>query len=94
MPRASTAPDPAVTPIAQSGRDVHGEIAGGQEPSTKVLLWSLSNVRYTPKRSYLERVGKKTGRILTASTVETLAQTLRRVALSKRLILHPGEFLN
>jgi len=34
------------------------------------------------------------GRTLTASTIETLAQTLRRVALSKRFIRHPGEFLH
>jgi len=27
----------------------------------KVLLCALSNVQYTPKRSYVERVGKKIG---------------------------------
>jgi DNA topoisomerase VI subunit A len=92
LPRASTASDPVVTPIAESGRDVHGETAGGQKPSMKVPLCSFSNVRYTPKRSHVERVGKKKGRTLTASTVETLAQTLRGVALSKRLVRHPSEF--
>ena len=94
MPRASTAPDPVVTPIAQSGRDVHGETAGGRKPSMKVPLCSLSNVQYTPKRSHLERVGNKKGHTLIASTVETPAQTLRRVTLSRRFIRHPGEFLH
>lgn len=94
MPRASTASGPFVNPIAAPGRDVRGETAGGGMPSTKVPLCSLSNVRYTPKRSHLERVGKKKGRTLAASTAEPLAQTLRRVALSKRLIRRPGEFLH
>jgi len=71
-----------------------GRTAGGRMPSMKVPLCSFSYVRYTPKRSHLERVGQRKGRTLTASTAEPLAQTLRRVALSKRLIWHPGMFLN
>jgi len=34
---------------------------------------------------------KKESRIRAASTVETFAQTLRRVARSKRFVRHPGE---
>ena len=79
MPRASTVSDPVVGPITGYGRDVHSEIAGGQKPSSEILLCSHSNVQYTLKRSHLERVGKKKGRTLIASTVETPAQTLRRV---------------
>jgi len=93
LPRASTASDPVVEPIAGDGRDVHSGIAGGQEPSRRLLLCSHSNVQYTPERSHLERVGKKKSRTLIASTVESPAQTLRRVTLSRRLMRHPGEFL-
>lgn len=86
MPRASTGPDLVVAKIVESGKDIHGKIVGGKKPSMKFPLRSLSNVRYTPKKGYFEMVGKKKERTLTVSTVKTFAQTLRMVALSKRLI--------
>jgi len=83
---------PAREPRSQDPlSDVCGEIAGARKPSKKVPLSCLPDVRYTPKKPCLEKIVKKESRIRAASTVETFAQTLRRVARSKRFVRHPGE---
>jgi len=43
----------------------------------------LSNVKYTPKRGFLELIGQKKSRTLTVNTVKTFAQTLRIMSLPK-----------
>jgi len=59
----------------------------------KFPLRSLANVKYDPKRGYLEMRGRKKERTLTVSTVKTFAQTLRMMALprssSSRTISQP-----
>jgi hypothetical protein len=82
--RAKAAAEHVVAKIVDSGRDIQGKIVGGKRPSMKFPLRLLSNVRYTPKKGCFEMVGKEKERTLT--TVKTFAQTLRVVALSKRLI--------
>lgn len=77
---------PVVTKIVNSAEEIHAKIVAGKKPSMRFPLRSLSNVRYTPKKGHFEMVGKKKERTLTVSTVKTFAQTLRLVALSKRLI--------
>jgi DNA topoisomerase-6 subunit A len=52
----------------------------------KFPLRSLSNVKYTTARGFLEMKGKKKERTLTVNTVKTFAQTLRMMALSKQLV--------
>ena len=79
MPRARAAAEHVVAKIVDSGRDIHGKIIGGKQPSMKFPLPSLSKVRYTPKKAYFEMVGKKKERTLTVSTVRTFVQTLRLV---------------
>lgn len=86
MPRAKAAADPIVAKIVHSGQDIHGTIVDGRKPSMKFPLRALSNLRYTPKKGYFQRFGKKRERTLTVSTFKPFAQTLRTVALSKRLI--------
>ena len=65
---------------------VHKTILKKQKPNLKFPLRSLSNVKYDPKRGYLEMKGRKKERALTVSTVKTFAQTLRMMALSKELV--------
>ncbi len=77
---------PVVSKITGSAREIHDKIVAGRKPSMKFPLRSLSNVRYTPKKGHFEMAGKKKERTLTVSTVKTFAQTLRMIALSKRLI--------
>ncbi len=86
LSKAKAGDSPVVGKIVSSAQEMHGKIIGGRKPSMKFPLRSLSNVRYTPKKGYFEMVGKKKERTLTVSTVKTFAQTLRMVALSKKLI--------
>jgi DNA topoisomerase VI subunit A len=86
LPRAKDPSGSVVGKIVDSVKDIRGEIIGGRKPSTTASLRSLSNVRLTPRRGYLERVGRKKERTLAVSTARTFAQTLRRVAL-----FTPGE---
>jgi DNA topoisomerase-6 subunit A len=86
LPKAKAASSPVVDKIVNSTREIHGKIVSGRKPSMKFPLRSLSNVRYTPKKGYFEITGKKKERTLTVSTVKTFAQTLRMIALSKKLI--------
>lgn len=69
-----------------TARDMHDKIVAGRKPSMKFPLRSLSNVRYTSKKGHFEMLGRNKERTLTVSTVKTFAQTLRMLALSKRLI--------
>ncbi len=72
--------------IRSKAADVHQRILKKQKPSLKFPLRSLSNVKYDPKKGFLEMRGRKKERTLTVSTVKTFAQTLRMMSLSKELI--------
>lgn len=72
--------------IKSEAQRVKTTILDGKTPSMKFPLRSLSNVKYQPKRGYLEMKGKKKQRTLTVNTVKTFAQTLRMMALSKELL--------
>ena len=72
--------------IRKQADDVHRKIVAKGTPTLKFPLRSLANVKYDPKRGYLEMRGKKKERTLTVSTVKTFAQTLRMMSLSKELV--------
>jgi DNA topoisomerase-6 subunit A len=72
--------------IKSEAKRVKTSILAGRKPSMKFPLRSLTNVKYQPRRGFLEMKGKKKERTLTVNTVKTFAQTLRMMALSKELI--------
>jgi DNA topoisomerase-6 subunit A len=86
LPKARSTSDPVVAKLVGSAQEMHDKIVGGKKPAMKFPLRSLSNVRYTAKKGYFEMAGKKKERTLSVSTVKTFAQTMRMMALSKRLI--------
>ena len=72
--------------IEESASTIHSKITKKQKPSMSFPIRSLSNVKYIPKRGFLELIGQKKSRTLTVNTVKTFAQTLRVMSLSKELI--------
>ncbi|MBT6564129.1 MAG: DNA topoisomerase IV subunit A [Candidatus Scalindua sp.] len=72
--------------IEESASTIHNKINKKQKPSMEFPIRSLSNVKYTPKRGFLELIEQKKSRTLTVNTVKTFAQTLRIMSLSKELI--------
>jgi len=72
--------------IRKQADEVHRKIVAKATPSLKFPLRSLANVKYDPKRGFLEMRGRKKERTLTVSTVKTFAQTLRMMSLSKELV--------
>jgi len=72
--------------IEESASTIHNKIIKKQKPNMEFPIRSLSNVKYTPKRGFLELIGQKKSRTLTVNTVKTFAQTLRIMSLSKELI--------
>lgn len=74
------------TKIKNEAKRVKDNIIDGKKPSMKFPLRSLTNVKYTTAKGFLELKGKKKERTLTVNTVKTFAQTLRMMALSKELV--------
>jgi len=72
--------------IEESASAIHSKITKKQKPSIYFPIRALSNVKYTPKRGFLELIGQKKARTLTVNTVKTFAQTLRVMSLSKELL--------
>jgi len=72
--------------IEESASTIHNKITKKQKPSMDFPIRALSNVKYIPKRGFLELIGQKKSRTLTVNTVKTFAQTLRVMSLSKELI--------
>ncbi len=72
--------------IEESASTIHNKITKKQKPSMYFPIRALSNVKYIPKRGFLELIGQKKARTLTVNTVKTFAQTLRVMSLSKELI--------
>jgi DNA topoisomerase-6 subunit A len=72
--------------IEESASTIHNKITRKQKPSMDFPIRALSNVKYIPKKGFLELIGQKKTRTLTVNTVKTFAQTLRIMSLSKELI--------
>lgn len=72
--------------IKNSASTIHSKITRKQKPCMHFPIRALSNVKYIPKRGFLELIGQKKARTLTVNTVKTFAQTLRIMSLSKELI--------
>jgi DNA topoisomerase-6 subunit A len=72
--------------IEESASTIHNKITRKQKPSMSFPIRALSNVKYIPKKGFLELIGQKKTRTLTVNTVKTFAQTLRIMSLSKELI--------
>jgi len=56
------------------------------KPEVSFPVRSLGNVRYDPKKGYLEIGRDKSVRTLTVNTAKTFAQTLKMMSLSKELV--------
>ena len=72
-----------VRQIHDVAEGVRGKIMKSRKPTMSVPVRSLSNVRYTLRKGYLQLKGARIERTLTVNTVKTFAQTLRMMALSK-----------
>jgi DNA topoisomerase-6 subunit A len=75
-----------VEAIVETATKVHGKIKRRQKPGLSMPVRSLSNVRYDPRKGYLEIGRNRKERTLTVSTVKTFAQSLRMMSLSKELV--------
>ena len=72
--------------IKKVAQKVYSNIHKGNKPSLAFPIRSLSNVKYDPKRGFLQ-IGKRTKqRTLTVNTAKTFAQTLRMMELSHQLV--------
>lgn len=67
-------------------RSIYDQILKKDDPRVRIPLRSLSNVDYEEEKGYFSLKGKHKRRKLTANTAKTFAQTLRMMALSKKLI--------
>jgi DNA topoisomerase-6 subunit A len=86
MAKSGEAASPIVAKIVDTARDVEAKINRLKKPEMKFPVRSLANVRYAAKKGHFEMLGRSKERTLTVSTVKSFAQTLRMIALSKRLI--------
>ena len=66
--------------------DIAGKISKLHKPEVSFPVRSLGNVRYDPKKGYLEIGRDKSVRTLTVNTAKTFAQTLKMMSLSKELV--------
>jgi DNA topoisomerase-6 subunit A len=66
--------------------DIAGKISKLERPEVAFPVRSLGNVRYDPKKGYLEIGRDKSIRTLTVNTAKTFAQTLKMMSLSKELV--------
>lgn len=72
--------------IEQEARAIRDKILKKQKPSMRFPLRNLSNVEFDPKSGFFEMGRKTKERTLAVSTVKTFAQSLKMIALSKKLI--------
>ncbi len=72
--------------IKKTATLVRTKIQRRSKPTLSFPLRSLSNVKYHPKKGFLELKGKKKVRTLTVATVKTFAQTLRMMSQAKGLV--------
>ncbi|MFT4308795.1 MAG: DNA topoisomerase VI [Candidatus Woesearchaeota archaeon] len=67
-------------------KSIYDQILEKDHPKVRIPLRSLTNVDYHDDVRYFTLKGKYKRRTLTANTAKTFAQTLRMMALSKKLI--------
>ena len=90
-------PDPAkldrrtLDLIESVARQVMAAIEAGTLPAIELPVRGLSNVRYDAKKGYFELGGARKSRTLMANTARVFAQTLRLMAVSRRLVAD-GDF--
>ena len=75
-----------VEQIKQIAKEVYQTILKKNAPEISTPIRGLSNVNYDEKEGYFQLKGKIKTRTMSASTIKTFAQTLRMMALSKKLI--------
>ena len=78
--------DPGVELIERTAKRVLERAEHGGLPVLEVPSRSLSNVRYDPDVGFFQIGDKRKKRTLRVNTARTFAQTLRLMALSKRMI--------
>jgi len=72
--------------ITGEAQTVYDRIQRKQKPQVKLPIRALSNVKYTPRAGHFQLRGHTKTRTLTVGTVQTFAQTLKMLAMSKQLI--------
>jgi len=77
--------------IESVARRMEAAIAAGELPEIELPLRGLGNVRYDAARGYFELGEARKKRTLTAGTARVFAQTLRLMAVSRRLVAD-GDF--
>ncbi len=96
----TTEPGPRELPEADSrtlaviesvAREVAAAVAAGELPEIALPLRGLGNVRYDARKGYFELGDARKTRALTAGTARVFAQTLRLMAVSRRLVAD-GDF--
>ncbi len=84
--RVQASDEETVAQIESTARTVHRIILAGRKPDLSLPVRSLSNVRYSADKGYLEIGRRRKTRTLSVNTVKNFAQTLRMMALSKELV--------
>jgi DNA topoisomerase-6 subunit A len=90
-------PDPAeldrrtLDLIESVAHRVEAAIEAGTLPQIELPVRGLSNVRYDAKKGYFELGNARKTRTLTANTARVFAQTLRLMAVSRRMVVD-GDF--
>lgn len=77
--------------IESVARRVAAAVEAGELPEIELPVRSLSNVRYDGSKGYFELGEARKIRALTASTARVFAQTLRLMAVSRRMVAD-GDF--
>ncbi len=72
--------------IKGEANDIYKKIIHRKRPKITLPIRSLSNVSFDPDEGYLQLKKREKSRTLTATTVKTFAQTLRMMAVSKKLV--------
>src|SRR3989338_9899312 len=72
--------------IVDIAKEMYDKIKQMKQPQIKIPLRALSNVEYDLKEGYFKLLSGVKSRTLTAATIKTFAQTLRMMALSKKLV--------
>lgn len=72
--------------ILKEAEQIRDKVLRGEKPSMRFPLRNLSNVRFDPKEGKFKIGRKSKERTLSVATVKTFAQSLKMIALAKRLI--------
>jgi DNA topoisomerase-6 subunit A len=91
LPEASELDRRTIELIESVARQVEAAIEAGRLPEIDLPVRGLSNVRYDTRKGYFELGDAHKTRTLTATTARVFAQTLRMMAVSRRM-LADGDF--